>query len=154
MSYTLTGGWREYRVSFTPQPFEKGFMAGSFNFSEQFKLGKGFSAELSGYYNSASYYANGHNYSNTILDLGLKKDLGENKGSLKLTAADLFRGGSYQSDGGYLTTDAFNTKVHVIYNGESKYGTIIKLTYTRPFGSKTAKPKDRENASEAERSRL
>jgi len=154
MSYTFTGGWRRYRVSFTPRPFEKGFMAGSFNFSEQFKFGHGISAELSGYYNSASYNSNWHAYSNTVMNLGLKKEFGEGKGSLKLTVDDLFRGGSYTSDMGYLTTDAFNSKVHVIFNGESKYGTIIKLTFSRPFGSKGAKTRERESASGAERSRL
>jgi outer membrane receptor protein involved in Fe transport len=155
MNYTFTGGLRQYRVSFTPQPLEKTFFAGSFNFSENFKLPHGLSAELSGYYNSSSYSANWHAYSNTIVDLGLKKDFGANKGSLRLSVADIFRGGSYQSYLGSLTTDAFNSKVHVIYNGESRSATVVKLTYYRPFGSAGLKEqKKRDSGSGEERSRL
>lgn len=153
MNYTFTGGLRQYKISFTPQPLEKTFIAGSFNFSENFKLKHGISAELSGYYNSPSYSANWRSYSNTILNLGLKKEIG--KGNLKLSVTDVFRSGSYQSDVGLLTTDAFNTKVHVIYNTESRLGTIVKLTYYRPFGSTGIKSRERrDSGSGDERSRL
>jgi len=155
MNYTLTGGLRQYRISFTPQPLEKTFLAGSFNFSENFKFKHGFSAELSGYYNSSSYSSNWHAYSNTIVNFGVKKELGEGKGSLKLSVADIFRGASYKSDLGYLTTDAFNSKVHVFYNSESVYGTLIKLSYYRPFGSTSQKNREkRDSGSGEERSRL
>lgn len=155
MNYTFTGGLRQFRISFTPQPFEKTFFAGSFNFSENFKFQHGLSAELSGYYNSPSYSSNWRFYSNTIVDLGLKKEFGEGKGSLKLSAGDIFRGGSYKSDLGMLTTDAFNSHAHVIYNGESMYGTIIKLTYYHSFGSNGVKNQQkRDSGSGDERSRL
>ncbi|MFC0512559.1 TonB-dependent receptor domain-containing protein [Mucilaginibacter angelicae] len=153
MNYTITGGLRQYKISFTPQPFEKIFVAGSFNFSENFKLKHGISAELSGYYNSPSYSANWRSYSNTILNFGLKKEIG--KGNLKLSVTDVFRSGRYQSDVGLLTTDAFNTRVHVIYNTESRLGTIVKLTYYRPFGSTGIKNREkRDSGSGDERSRL
>jgi len=155
MNYTFTGGLKQYKISFTPQTFEKTFLSGSFNFSENFKFQHGFSAELSGYYNSHSYSSTWSAYSNTIVNLGLKKEFGEGKGSLKLAVADIFRGGSYQSDLGRLTVDAFNSKVHVIYYGESKLATMVKLTYNRPFGSKTAKKRqNRDSGSGEERSRL
>lgn len=155
MNYTFTGGVKQYRISFTPQTFEKTFLSGSFNFSENFKFQHGFSAELSGYYNSHSYSSTWSAYSNTIVNLGLKKELGEGKGSLKLAVTDMFRDASYLSDLGKLTVDAFNSKVHITYYGESKLATIIKLTYNRPFGSKTAKKRqDRDSGSGEERSRL
>ena len=151
MNYTLPG-LRHYKISFTPQPFEN-FFAGSFNFSENFKFQHGFSAELSGYYNSSSYSANWHSYSNTIVNLGMKKQLG--KGSFKLSIADIFRGASYQSDLGMLTKDAFNSKVHVIYNAESRLSTIIKLTYYHSFGSTGNKNQQkRDSGAGDERSRL
>jgi hypothetical protein len=153
MNYTFTGGLRQYKISFTPQPFEKTFLAGSFNFSENFKFQRGLSAELSGYYNSPSYSANWRSYSNTVVNLGLKKELG--KGSLKLSAGDILRGGSYKSDLGILTRDAFNSHVHVIYNGESIYGTIVKITYYRPFGSNGNKnTQKRDSGAGEERGRL
>lgn len=155
MNYTFTGGLRQYKISFTPQPFEKAFMAGSFNFSENFKVSHGFTAELSGYYNSPSYGANWRSYSNTIVDFGLKKDLGEGKGSLKLSVADIFRAGSYKGSAGYLATDAFNTKVHIIYNGESRSATVFKISYYRPFGSAKNKTQEkRDSGAGEERSRL
>lgn len=153
MNYTFTGGLRQYKISFTPQPFEKTYLAGSFNFSENFKFQHGFSAELSGYYNSPSYSSNWRAYSNTVVNFGVKKELG--KGSLKLSVADIFRGSSYRSDLGFLTTDAFNSKVHVIYYGESHVTPIFKLTYYRPFGSSGNKDQQkRDSGAGEERSRL
>jgi len=155
MNYTFTGGIRQYRVSFTPQPLEKTYLSGSFNFSENFKFNHGFSAELSGYYNSSSYSSNWKAYTNTIVNLGLKKEFGEGKGSLKLSVGDIFRGASYKGDLGYLTTDAFNSKVHVIYYGESKQATVVKLSYNRSFGSTSIKNREkRDSGSGEERSRL
>ncbi|MFB9841484.1 TonB-dependent receptor domain-containing protein [Mucilaginibacter ginsenosidivorans] len=153
MTYTLTGGLRQYRISFTPQPFEKAFLAGSFNFSENFKLGHGLSAELSGYSNSPSYNANWRSYGNTIINMGVKKQLG--KGSIKLSIADIFRGSSYKSDLGRLTKDAFNSKVHVNYSSESNVATMVKLTYYRSFGSSGNKNQEkRDSGAGEERSRL
>lgn len=153
MNYTFTGGLRQYKISYTPQPFEKTFLAGSFNFSENFKLSHGFSAELSGYYNSPSYSSNWHSYSNTIVNLGVKKELG--KGSLKLSVDDVFRGAIYKSDMGLLGTDAFNSKVHVSYSGESRSATVFKISYYRPFGStKNKNQEKRDSGAGEERSRL
>jgi len=85
--------------------------------------------------------------------LGVKKELG--KGSLKLSVADIFRSGSYKSDLGLLTTDAFNSKVHVIYDGESRMMPIVKFTYYRPFGStKNKNQEKRDSGAGEERSRL
>lgn len=155
MNYTFTGGLRQYKISFTPKSFEKAYFAGSFNFGENFKFQHGFSAELSGYYNSPSYSANWYAYSNTMVNLGVKKTFGDGKSSLKLSVADIFRGASYKSDLGILTTDAFNSKVHVIYYGESRISPIIKLTYYRPFGStKNKNQEKRDSGAGEERSRL
>ncbi|MDO3626423.1 TonB-dependent receptor [Mucilaginibacter sp. BT774] len=153
MNYTLTGGLRQYKISFTPQHFEKTFLAGSFNFSENFKFQHGLSAELSGYHYSPTYDANWRAYGNAVVNLGVKKQLGN--GSLKLSVTDVFRSGSYKSDLGMLTTDAFNSKVHVIYYGESRITPIIKLTYYRPFGSTGNKNQQkRDSGAGEERSRL
>ena len=152
MSYTLTGGLKQYKISFTPQPFEKTFLAGSFNFSENFKFQHGLSAELSGYYNSPSYSAVWYANSNTVIDLGVKKQMG--KGSLKLVVSDIFKGSSYRSAIGYLTTDAFDSKVHIVYNPESKLATIVKLTYYRSFGSTGKNQQKRDSGAGEERSRL
>ncbi|HTI59445.1 TonB-dependent receptor domain-containing protein [Mucilaginibacter sp.] len=150
MNYTFTGGVRQYRISFTPHPFEKTFLAGSFNFSENFKLQRGFSAELSGYYNSPSYSSNWRSYSNTIVNLGIKKEFGDGKSSLKLTISDIFRGSSYSSDLGLLTTDEFNSKVHVIYYGESRVATMIKLSYYHSFGSNGVKNQQKRDSGAGE----
>ena len=155
MNYTFTGGLKQYRISFTPQTFEKTFLSGSFNFSENLKFRHGFSAELSGYYNSHSYSSTWSAYANTVVNLGLKKEFGEGRGSLKLAIADILRATNYQSDLGLLTTDAFNSKVHVSYYGESRLATMVRVSYNRPFGSKTIKKRqDRDSGSGEERSRL
>ena len=153
MNYTFTGGLKQYKVSFTPQHFEKTFLSGSFNFSENFKFQHGFSAELSGYYYLPSYDANWRAYGNVVVNLGVKKQF--DKSSLKLSVADIFTSSNYQSDLGLLTTDAFNSKVHVIYYGESRITPIIKLTYYRSFGSTGNKNQQkRDSGAGEERSRL
>ncbi len=134
MSYTITGGPKQYKVSFTPQPFEKTFFSWSANFAESFTLANEWSAELSGYYNSPSYYGNSRNGESLIFNAGIKKQLKNDHGSFQLSISDLLRGASYHSAVGAVTKDAFNSDVWVNYQGESRSFPIVKLSFYRSFG--------------------
>ena len=154
-SYGFVGGLRQYKIDYTPTPFEKTWFGFSLNFTETYKLPKALSIEISGYYNSPSYYSTSRANGNGILNLGIKKELNNGKGSFQLSVADLLMAGSYYSYIGTLTKDAFNSQVYVRYNAESRSFPIIKLTYYRSFGTAGSKSqKNRDNGTKDERERL
>ncbi|GAA3994955.1 hypothetical protein GCM10022210_56700 [Mucilaginibacter dorajii] len=154
-SYSFVGGWRQYKVDYTPQIFTKAYFAGSVSVTETFKFPRNYSVEISGYYNSSGYYATSNFNESGMLNAGFKKELNNNKGSFQLSVSDVLMtstGGSYI---GNLTRDAFNSQVGVKYNGESRSFPIVKLTYYRSFGSAAKKSTHTDdNASKDERNRL
>jgi len=138
MNYNLNGGWHQYHISYFPELLVKGYFSYSLNFTESFKLPRLYAIELSGYYNSASYDSNNRANGNAIFNLGLKKELENNEGSFQLSISDIFREGLYRGHGGGLIADAFKSNVYVRYEGESYFRPIIRLSYSRSFGSKKA----------------
>jgi len=154
MRYDFTGGLRQYKVDYTPTAFEKTYFGYSANFTENFKLPKSFSIELSGYYNSASYYGTSEVYANAVVNGGIRKELNNNKGSFQLSVSDIFSAAKYRSVIGMLTRDAFNTDVRVAYNAESASMPIIKLTYYRSFGSVNKNQSRSENNVREEQGRM
>jgi hypothetical protein len=154
MNYSLTGGWHQYRVSYFPHPLAQSYFSYSANFSESFNLPKNYRIELSGYYNSSSYSGNSRSNGNAIVNLGFKKELKNNKGSLQLSVSDVFRAASYYEQLGLLTTDAFNSNVRVNYQAESHFLPVIKLSYSRSFGSGAKKATPKDNGSKEEQERL
>ncbi|TWI95053.1 outer membrane receptor protein involved in Fe transport [Mucilaginibacter frigoritolerans] len=155
MSYTITGGPKQYRVSYTPQAFEKAYLSGTFNFTETFSLPKHFSAELSGYYNSPSYYGNFSSNSNSMINLGFKKELENNGGTFQLSVSDLLNDANYRSKLGELTRDAFSSSASVGYLAETSRVPVFKLTYYRSFGSSASKKSNKTGeGTEEEQRRL
>lgn len=155
MTYTFTGGWKQYKVDYTPTPFQKAYFNYSVNFNESFKLPGSLSLELSGYYNAHFYEATSRNNGSRMVNAGIKKDLNNNKGSFQLSVADVFRIANYDSYIGSLTTDAFDSKVHINYQGESRSFPIVKLSYSRSFGTAGNKSQRKQNsASKDERDRI
>lgn len=154
-TYSFIGGFHEYRIDFTPQPFQKSYFSYTFNFTESFRLPQKFSLEVSGYYNSVSYYSNSRIMGNGIVNLGMKKELGGQRGSLVFSVTDLFHGDDHQSNLGLLTKDAFDTHVLSRHTGESGFVPVFRLTYYRSLGSSGLKSRERrEPASGEERSRI
>ena len=139
MSYGFTGGWRHYKVVHTQQPAEKSYMGYSANFSQACKLPRGFTMELSGWYNSSWYYSASKGDGFGALNAGIKKELNNNRGSFQLSVTDLLGSISFNSYYGAVTKEAFDIKNNVRYNTESSTFPIIRLAYSRSFGSAAAK---------------
>jgi len=154
MNYNFIGGWHQYRISYFPELLVERYFSYSFNFNESFKLPRNYAIELSGYYNSSSYSGNSRNYGSAVCNLGFKKELENNKGSFQLSIADIFRGGSYRGHDGALIADAFDSDVYINYHGESYFRPIIKLSYSRSFGSNNKKDSHKNNGTKAEQERL
>ncbi|HEY4325843.1 MAG TPA: TonB-dependent receptor [Mucilaginibacter sp.] len=154
MNYNFFGGWHQYRISYFPELLEKSYFSYSINFTESFKLPRNYAIELSGYYNSSAYDSNSRSNGNAICNLGFKKTLDNNNGSFQLSISDIFRAGSYRGHLGVLITDAFNSDVYVNYHPESYFRPIIKLSYSRSFGSSGKKGQHNTNGTKEEENRL
>ncbi|HEX9512565.1 MAG TPA: outer membrane beta-barrel family protein [Puia sp.] len=155
MNYGFVGGWRQFKETYTQQPVEKTWFGYSLNFSQNFKLPKNFSAEISGWYDSWSYNGTTKIAGFGSLNAGIKKELNGNRGSFQLSVSDLLRTLRINTYYGTLTEEAFAIKNHVYINTESAKMPIIKLTYSRSFGTATQKSQQKQGAgSEDERDRI
>ncbi|HWK06867.1 MAG TPA: TonB-dependent receptor [Puia sp.] len=155
MNYSFVGSWRQFKEDYTQQPVEKTYFSYSLNFSQSFTLPKNFSAEISGWYNSWHYNGTVKIAGLGALNAGIKKELNNNGGSFQLSVSDLLRTIRFNAYYGTLTEEAFSIKNHVDFNTESAKMPIIKLTYSRSFGSSTGKSQRKQGAgSEDERDRI
>ncbi|MEO6730796.1 MAG: TonB-dependent receptor [Ferruginibacter sp.] len=138
MNYSFAGGLRQYKVTYTKEPFVNSYFGYSFNYSQTFKMPHEYSAELSGSYGNANY--NGTQKVEGILrmNIGIKKELKNNKGSFQLAVNDLLMREKYDIQYGTLTQEAFSIKNHIIVYTETSRFPIVRLTYSRSFGTKKA----------------
>ena len=146
MSYGFTGGWRHFKLQHTKQPAEKKYMGYTVNFSQSFLLPKNLSAELSGFYNSVSYNGTVKAMGSGALNAGIKKELGNNKGSFQASVTDVLSTLRTHSYNGAVTTEAFDIKSHVRYSPESRKFPIIRLSYSRSFGAASPKNHQKQDA--------
>lgn len=153
MSYDLIAGWRQFKVGYLPVPAEKTYFGFTLNFHETFTLPGAYTAELSGFYNGPGYYGPFRNEGYGSVNLGVKKQLGGKRGSLQLSATDVLRSMSIVSKVGMVGTDAFNSRAYSDWNAESRIFPILKLTYSRSFGSGQKTHSDQGSSGE-ERARI
>jgi hypothetical protein len=154
MSYSFTGGWRHFKLQHTKQPAEKKYMGYTLNFSQSFVLPKNFSAELSGWYNSASYNGTVKVIGSGALNAGIKKELRNSKGSFQVSVTDFLGTMRVHSYNGAVTREAFDIKSHVRYSAESRKFPIIMLSYSRSLGSASPKNQRKQDAAQDEAERI
>lgn len=148
MNYNFVGGWRQVKVEHTPTPAEKTYFAYSFNFSEIFKLPRQFSIELSGWYNSTSYYGNSRIGDFGVVNLGIKKELKNKGGTFDLSVSDVFRTMRMHNSFGAFTQEAFDLNSRVKFYTESSKATVVRLTYSKSFGGTSSQRKHQSNSDE------
>jgi iron complex outermembrane receptor protein len=153
MNFGFVGGWRQYKLDYLANGFVKSFMSYSANFSQSFRFAGGFSAELSGWYNSASYGGNARVDGFGAVNTGIKKELQKNKGTIQFAITDIFRTVNIRNSIGVLADDAFYTRAYVSYHAESRRFPIMKLTFSRSFGG-TRSERKQESSSAEERERV
>lgn len=119
----------------------------SFYMQNSFKLGKGFTAELSGFYNSPSVWQ-GSFKSKAIysIDAGIQKTLFKGKGNVKVAVGDIFNTLKFRGD------SDFAGQQNTFYGKpESRQ---FKLSFNIRFGSTTIKAaRQRKSAIEEENKR-
>ncbi|SHN18940.1 TonB-dependent receptor domain-containing protein [Chitinophaga sp. CF418] len=154
MSYSFTGGLRQFKADHTLQPVTKSYWGYSLNFTESFKLPQHFSAELTGWYNAPSYNGTIKVGRMGTVNAGIKKELKNNAGSIQLSVADIFTTMNFSVYYGTVTEEAFQIKNHVKINLESGFSPIFKLSYSRPFGTGTLKSSGKEGGAKDEKDRI
>ncbi|HEY4335155.1 MAG TPA: outer membrane beta-barrel family protein [Puia sp.] len=146
MSYSLNGGWRQYKVGYLKVPFERTWFGYQLNIQQSFRLPARLSAELSGWYRGVTYEGTNSVRRVGEINLGLKKEW--EKSSLQLTVTDLFRMMNFKSDVGGAGIDDFNTHAYVSWDAESRRFPILRLTYSRSFGGGTSSAGKAERVGE------
>ena len=112
----------------------------SSNANNQFQLAKGWSAELSGYYQSRRAYGQFLIYPSGALNAGLQKKLWVNKASVRFNVRDIFHTSS--SSGEITSIPGANSSFHNYFDSR-----VATLTFTYNFGKALNNPRRRETGS-------
>ena len=158
-SMTVGGNisYRRFQLQHTAEQLKKGYVTYRINGSQNFKLPKDFSLELSGWFNARYLDGSrevGGNGGFGILNLGVRKKLKGDHGSLQFSVTDLLRSMTIQTEYGTLTREALNNRAFVRFQPESANTRIFRLSYTRSFGNNKAKVNRRSSGANEERSRV
>lgn len=123
------------------------YLSYSGNANNQFTMGKGWSAELSGFYNSRGVYGQFKTFGNGMLNAGLQKKILNDKGSLKLSINNILD--TFHPRGEINNIAGANAR---FYNTLDTRVTTLAFTYN--FG-KTVKgpPKRAVGSADSEQSR-
>ena len=78
--------------------------------------------------------------------MGVKKELG--KSSLQFSVTDIFRMVNYKSDIGAVGKDVFDTRSYISFDTESRRFPILRLSWSRSFGSGAGSSPKSERAGE------
>ncbi|RZK20881.1 MAG: TonB-dependent receptor [Pedobacter sp.] len=115
--------------------FVNGLTSFSFNTQNSFKAGKGYTFELSGYFNSKSVYGTGIQKAYHAVSVAGQKMLLKDKASIKLLFNDIFQSSQYKNITRYQNIDMNS---HVNVDGRRL---ILSFTYRfgNPFAMKSRK---------------
>lgn len=151
MNYNIIQSLYSYRVNYTKQPFNHTYYNYYIQTTQAFKMPKGYSAECSGsYYNV--YYSGSQKVKGIVrINLGFKKELNNNKGSLQLSVTDLLMQEKYNINYGTLGREAFSISNQVIVYTESTRLPVFNLSYSRSFGGNKTTNSKRSKVDELER---
>jgi len=116
-----------------------------FRSTQHFALGDNYIAEISGYYESPSFYGIAQLKAYYQVDARIGKQLFNKRGSIKLEATDIFN--TYQ-DRSYISYENLN-----IRGTDKKESQIVKLTFTYRFGKTSVKTTVHQTGNEEEQGR-
>ncbi len=144
---------RNYKITYTPRPFENRYFFQNYYLNQRFSLTHGIEAELSGWYMHKSFEGARSVDGFGVVNFGISKKLGKAGGTLQFSVPDVFGGLHTFSYFGKATAMAFNNTAKVEYKDEAAIARVFKLTYSRTFGSQQA-DRQRKTAAEEERTRV
>ncbi|TDX02018.1 outer membrane beta-barrel protein [Dinghuibacter silviterrae] len=130
---SASGGWTQYHASYNPIPYEKSFLSGSLNVTSVVRFPRHYLVQVSGTYNTQSFYGASENKGAATLSAVVKKEMGT-RSSLLFSLTDITRV-QYQGYIGSVTRDPFSTQVYVTFRPEGWWRPVAKISYVRAFGS-------------------
>lgn len=146
MQNNLTILYNKYNSPYLGAQYSVNVIAWNAYVSNSFTLGKGFSAELAGWYNSAGLYGFFASKPMGAFSVGLQKTVLNKKGTLKLNVNDPFWLNKFRGNTSYQD---INFKIQSRW--ESR---VARLTFTYNFGNQNVKAaRQRSTGTEAERNR-
>ncbi|WP_420147155.1 outer membrane beta-barrel protein [Spirosoma sp.] len=138
--------YQSYQTFYSGTPYEVKLVAYNVYTSNNFTLSKTLSAEVSGWYNSASQYGFYRAQPMGAFSVGVQKKVMEGKGSLKLNVSDPFWLNYFRGRAAVQDID-----FRVLSRWESRR---IMLTFTYRFGNQNVKgERQRNSATSAEQKR-
>ncbi|HEX8277655.1 MAG TPA: outer membrane beta-barrel family protein, partial [Segetibacter sp.] len=149
MQNNLTGEWQQIKALYNNAPItveQKNLQLFS---SQNFKLPKDFSIELSGFYQSGGLFGRSIFKSIYSVNFGIQKKISERAGSLRFGVDNIFNSLKFKANQNY---PEYNLVSRASLNFTNR---IFKLTYTCKFGNSVLKSqRNRTTGSEEERGRV
>ena len=149
MQNNLAGEWQQINVLYNNAPItveQKNFQIFS---SQNFKLPKDFSIELSGFYRSGGLFGRSIFKSIYTVNCGIQKKISEKAGSLRFGVDNIFNSLKFKANQNYPEHNLISQANLVFANRN------FKLTYTCKFGNSVLKSqRNRTTGSEEERGRV
>ncbi|MEI6411217.1 MAG: TonB-dependent receptor [Bacteroidota bacterium] len=126
---SLTGFHSQFKANFREGfKFEKSYEAFNLYSEQTFKLPKGFSVQLSGWYNSPAFWGTMRSGRQGAMDLGFQKKLFDGKGDLRLRFGDIL------NTAGWSGENLFSPGLKMIAHGNWESRTVT-LNFSYRFGS-------------------
>lgn len=143
----VTVYYQHYSTFYSGTPYEVKVVAYNLYSSNNFTINKSWSAELSGWYNSASQYGFYRARPMGAFTVGVQKKMMDNKGSLKLNVNDPFWLNHFN---GVAKVQDIDFRVQSRWESRR-----VSLTFTYRFGNQNIKSaRDRNSATSAEQGRV
>jgi hypothetical protein len=139
LNVSSTSSYRRYRISYIPIPAEKSYFYQTLNFNQRFKLPFAIDMEFSGWYNFPSYNGSHITKGFGIMNFGLAKKLKNDRGTVQLSIADIFKSFQVYTHNGGMAPVVFDINTNSRYRDESAFSRVFRITYARSFGSMTGK---------------
>ncbi|HEV7350708.1 outer membrane beta-barrel protein [Telluribacter sp.] len=127
----FTGVYNRYQTFYQNELFDVEQINWNAYVNNQFRLPKGWSAEVSGWYNSASIYGFFQVNPQGMLNLGLQKTMLDKKGTLRLNVNDLFWTNQFK---GVAEFNEINLRVQSRWPSRQ-----VRATFTYRFGNQNVK---------------
>jgi len=130
---SITGYHSNFKANFREDyQFEQSFNAFNAYAEQTVKLPKGFSVQVSGWFNSPAFWGTFHTRPQGMMDLGIQKKILDGKGDLRLRFGDILR------TGGFAGENLFTPGLKMNVNGTWESRTV-SFNFSYRFGSAEVK---------------
>jgi hypothetical protein len=143
---SVTAYYISESTQYNESTFSKSALSWNGNLQSSFQLPKGFTADVSAFYQSSGIWSIAEFRQFGSIDLGVKKTILKGQGTVKFTAADILNTNHIVGNITYANIDGY-----VIQNNDTRQFTI---SFSYRFGKQTAAMREHRAGDEEEKSRV